>query len=330
MIADLAAQVVCTGFTGTSEVDAPLDKMARLGIRATILFPRNLEHPEQIRRLTSALQEALGDAAPALIGVDQEGGAVARLHDGVVALPSMMALGATNDTNLAQRAARRLGNDLRALGINLDFAPVFDLALEPRNTVIGTRSFGSDANRVSEFGRAFAQGLRDGGVIAVGKHFPGHGATETDSHVALPVVEVDAATLRARDVVPFADAIHARIPAIMTAHAVVPSLDPDSPATMSRAILHDLLREELHFEGARLQRLRRDGGARRSRCGARAARARGRRRLHLDFASARFGRSVDRCDRPSGRERFAFTRAPGRSGSADAHVARFDRCEPAA
>ena len=250
MIADLAAQVVCTGFTGTSEVDAPLDKMARLGIRATILFPRNLEHPEQIRRLTSALQEALGDAAPALIGVDQEGGAVARLHDGVVALPSMMALGATNDTNLAQRAARRLGNDLRALGINLDFAPVFDLALEPRNTVIGTRSFGSDANRVSEFGRAFAQGLRDGGVIAVGKHFPGHGATETDSHVALPVVEVDAATLRARDVVPFADAIHARIPAIMTAHAVVPSLDPDSPATMSRAILHDLLREELHFEGA--------------------------------------------------------------------------------
>ncbi len=147
MIADLAAQVVCTGFTGTSEVDAPLDKMARLGIRATILFPRNLEHPEQIRRLTSALQEALGDAAPALIGVDQEGGAVARLHDGVVALPSMMALGATNDTNLAQRAARRLGDDLRALGINLDFAPVFDLALEPRNTVIGTRSFGSDANR---------------------------------------------------------------------------------------------------------------------------------------------------------------------------------------
>ncbi len=249
MIADLAGQVVCTGFTGTSDADAPLDEMARLGIRATILFPRNLEHPEQIRRLTAALQEALGDAAPALIGIDQEGGAVARLHDGVVALPSMMALGATKDTSLARRAARRLGGDLRALGINLNFAPVFDLALEPRNTVIGTRSFGSDPHVVSEFGRAFADGLREGGVIAVGKHFPGHGATETDSHVAQPVVAVDAATLRARDLVPFADAIGAGIPAIMTAHVVVPAFDPDSPATMSRRILDDLLREELHFGG---------------------------------------------------------------------------------
>jgi beta-N-acetylhexosaminidase len=250
VIADLAAQVVCTGFAGTSEADAPLDQMARLGIRATILFPRNLEHPEQIQRLTSALQDALGDEMPALIGVDQEGGAVARLRDGVVALPSMMALGATKDASLARRAARRLGSDLRALGINLDFAPVFDLALESCNTVIGTRSFGSDPHAVSEFGRAFAEGLRDGGVISVGKHFPGHGATATDSHVAQPVVAVDAATLRARDLVPFADAIGVRIPALMTAHVVVPSLDPDSPATMSRTILHDLLREELHFEGA--------------------------------------------------------------------------------
>jgi len=224
--------------------------MARLGIRATILFPRNLEHPEQILRLTSALQDALGDQTPALIGVDQEGGAVARLRDGVVALPSMMALGATNDTSLARRAARRLGSDLRALGINLDFAPVLDLALEPRNTVIGTRSFAGDPHAVSEFGRAFAEGLRDGGVVAVGKHFPGHGATEIDSHVALPIITVDAATLRTRDLVPFVDAIAARIPALMTAHVVIPSLDPDSPATMSRPILHDLLRGELHFEGA--------------------------------------------------------------------------------
>ncbi|MGA3037169.1 MAG: beta-N-acetylhexosaminidase [Vulcanimicrobiaceae bacterium] len=246
----LAAQVVCTGFTGTSEADAPLERMANLGIRATILFPRNLEHPEQVQQLTSALQRALGDTAPALIGIDQEGGAVARLREGVVALPSMMALGATRDVDLARRAARRLGCDLRALGINLNFAPVLDLALEPGNTVIGTRSFGGDPHTVSEFGHAFAVGLRSGGVVAVGKHFPGHGATATDSHVARPVVAVDAATLRARDLIPFADAIGAGISALMTAHVLVPSLDPDLPATMSRVILHDLLRDELHFCGA--------------------------------------------------------------------------------
>src|SRR6202041_2859121 len=157
------------------------------------LFPRNLENVEQIRRLTAAIERALGDALPPLIGVDQEGGAVARLQSGVVALPSMMALGATRDSDLARRAGRRLGADLRALGINLDFAPVLDLALEARNTVIGTRSFGEDPLLVSDLGCAFADGLRASGVIAVGKHFPGHGATSTDSHVALPVVEANLA-----------------------------------------------------------------------------------------------------------------------------------------
>lgn len=247
---DLAAQVVCTGFAGTGEADAPLDAMARLGIRGTILFARNLENAEQIRRLTAAIQRALGDSMPALIGVDQEGGAVARLRSGVVALPSMMALGATRDSDLARRAGRRLGTDLRALGINLDFAPVLDLALEAGNTVIGTRSFGEDPLLVSNLGRAFADGLRGSGVIAVGKHFPGHGATSTDSHVALPVVEANLRTLRARDFVPFADAINAGIPALMTAHVVVRELDAESPATISPQILRGILRDEMGFGGA--------------------------------------------------------------------------------
>jgi beta-N-acetylhexosaminidase len=247
---ELAGQVICTGFTGTSETDAPLDTMARLGIRGTILFARNLENAEQIRRLTAAIQRALGDSMPALIGVDQEGGAVARLASGVVALPSMMALGATRESDLARRAGRRLGADLRALGINLNFAPVLDLALEARNTVIGTRSFGEDPRLVSDLGRAFADGLRVSGVIAVGKHFPGHGATSTDSHVALPVVEANLTTLRTRDFVPFAGAIHAGIPALMTAHVVLRELDAESPATISPRILRGILRDELGFGGA--------------------------------------------------------------------------------
>ncbi|MGH7716331.1 MAG: beta-N-acetylhexosaminidase, partial [Vulcanimicrobiaceae bacterium] len=248
-VAELAAQVVCTGFIGTGETDVPLDAMAELGIRATILFPRNFESCEQVRGLTAMLQRALSDETPALIGVDQEGGAVARLREGVVALPSMMALGATRDPDLARRAGRRLGADLRALGINLNFAPVLDLALEPRNTVIGTRSFGEDPHVVSQLGCAFADGLRAGGVIAVGKHFPGHGGTATDSHVALPVVSASGATLRARDFVPFAGAIEAGIPALMTGHLSVTALDADAPATISPKILRGVLRDELRFGG---------------------------------------------------------------------------------
>ena len=246
---ELAAQVVCIGFEGTTGVDAPLERLAQLGIRAVILFARNAGPRSQIQDLTSAVQSALADDAPALIGVDQEGGAVERLHDGVVALPSMMALGATHDVELARRAGRRLGADLRELGVNCDFAPVLDLALEPRNTVIGTRAFGDDPRVVSQLGVAFARGLRESGVIAVGKHFPGHGGTDVDSHVALPEVDVDEATLRARDLVPFGDAIAAKIPALMTAHVVLRALDASGAATFSAPLLGTLLRDELGFEG---------------------------------------------------------------------------------
>lgn len=240
---------MCVGFEGTSAADAPLARLEKLGVRAAILFARNAGPPESVRRLTADLQRALADDAPALIGVDQEGGAVARLHDGVVALPSMMAVGAAGDVELSRRAGSRLGADLRDLGINLDFAPVLDLALEANNTVIGTRAFGSEPHRVSTLALAFARGLRESGIISVGKHFPGHGATAVDSHVALPQIDVDEATLRGRDLIPFADAVAAKIPALMTAHVVVRALDPDAPATFSKPILTNLLREQLGFEG---------------------------------------------------------------------------------
>ena len=243
-----ASQVVCAGFPGTSAGDAPLAELKALGIGAVVLFARNATDAHQVASLTADLHAALDDDVPALVAVDQEGGAVARLHDGVAPLPAMMALGATRDAELTRRAGRRVGRDLRRLGINTNLAPVADLAVDPRNTVIGTRSFGSDAELVSELATAFASGLHDGGTIAVGKHFPGHGATHVDSHEALPTLDVDGDTWRARDLRPFARLAAGGIPAIMTGHVVLAAIDPSEPATRSRAVL-DVLRDELHFDG---------------------------------------------------------------------------------
>ena len=245
-----AAEVVCTGLTGTNAGDAPLEALRELGLRAVILFARNVVSAEQVRRLGDDVQRMLGDELPAIVAIDQEGGPVARLCDGVTLLPSMMALGATRNPEFALRAGRRLGAELRALGINVDFAPVLDLAVDEANTVIGTRSFGSDPQLVAELGMTFARGLREGGVVAVGKHFPGHGATHVDSHLALPVLDIDGTTWRGRDLVPFARAIRDGIPALMTAHVVLRALDPERPATRSRTILTDVLRTELGFDGA--------------------------------------------------------------------------------
>ncbi len=246
----LAAQVVCAGFEGTGPDDAPLERLESLGMRTVVLFARNASPPQGLRQLTSALQESLADDLPALIAIDQEGGAVARLFEGVTQLPSMLALGSTRDGGLARRAGRRLGNDLRRLGVNVDFAPVLDLAVEPKNTVIGDRSFGADPQTVAAMGCAFAEGLRDGGTLAVGKHFPGHGATHADSHHELPVLDVDESTWRVRDLVPFARAIASGIPALMVSHVVLRAIDPLHPASRSGAIVQGVLRSQLRFEGA--------------------------------------------------------------------------------
>ena len=245
----LAREVVCAGFHGTSAADAPIEEMRQLGLRATILFARNVTGAAQVAALAGTLRDALGDDDPPLVAIDQEGGQVARIRDGVTALPAMMAVGATRDPALANRAGFALGADLARLGITLDFAPVLDLALEPRNTVIGARAFGEDPQLVAELGIAFAQGLAGAGIVPVVKHFPGHGATVVDSHFALPVLDLDEATWRSRELVPFARAMAAGLPAIMTAHVVLPAFDPQMPATLSRAIIGRLLREELRFDG---------------------------------------------------------------------------------
>jgi beta-N-acetylhexosaminidase len=245
----LAGSVIVTGFPGASATSETLAALRELGPGGVVLFDRNVSTLDGTRELVAAVREAIGGIAPALVCVDQEGGRVARLRFREAGMPSMLGLGAANDEALAERAGRALAADLRGIGANVDFAPVLDLALAPRGTVIGTRALGDDPRRVGELGAALVRGVQACGVAATAKHFPGHGGTALDSHRELPVVDVPADVLRARDVAPFATAIAAGVRAVMTAHVLVPSLDAERPASLSPRISTGLLRDELGFTG---------------------------------------------------------------------------------
>ncbi|HEY4440914.1 MAG TPA: beta-N-acetylhexosaminidase [Candidatus Elarobacter sp.] len=246
--AALARAVIAVGFAGTTAETAPLDLLRDFAPGAITLFGRNVGTIDELRALIAALRAI--DDVPPLIAIDQEGGRVARIADGVAALPPAMAVGATGDPALAERLGTLLGRDLARLGISVDFAPVADLSLEPNSRVIGTRAYGDDPERVAAFAGAAARGLERGGVAAAVKHFPGHGATAADSHVDLPVVRASAATLRARDLVPFARVVaDGDASIVMSAHVVVEAFDLQRPATLSPAILTGLLRDELGFDG---------------------------------------------------------------------------------
>ncbi len=233
---------------GASLEEPEFETLAALAPGAVVLFSRNVTTLEGTRAVIGRARQACGGDRPALVCVDQEGGRVARLRFGSP-LPSLRTVGAADDKLLAQRTGAALAFELRRVGATVDFAPVLDLALDARGTVIGTRSLGDDPRRVGELGAAIVTGLQSGGVTAVPKHFPGHGATAVDSHLEMPVVLADGPTLRRRELVPFAAAFAAGARAVMTAHVRVPALDADRPATLSRAILHDLLRGELGFHG---------------------------------------------------------------------------------
>ncbi len=242
----LACGVIVTGFGGTS-LDGSLGAFLKeRQFAGYVLFARNVESLVQVRALTDDLR-ALHSVTPVL-AVDQEGGRVARLVDGVETIPPMMAAGAAGRARLVRHAGEQMAFDLRRAGFTIDFAPDVDLALDGRNTVIGTRSFGSDVEHVTNLGAALAEGLESGGVAATFKHFPGHGATAFDSHLQLPVVNTDAQTIRARDLVPF-QCNAARASAIMTAHVVMRAFDAERPATLSPALLTGVLRDEWHFDG---------------------------------------------------------------------------------
>jgi len=244
----LARGIIGVGFDGRTVEAAPLDELRAFAPGAIILFARNAGSADELRALVAALR-ALASPAP-LIAVDQEGGRVERIRDGVAALPPAMAAGAANDVALTESLGVLAGRDLARFGISLDLAPVADLASEPRGTVIATRAYGDDPESVAAHAGAFARGLERGGVAAALKHFPGHGATSADSHVTLPRVDATAAELRARHLVPFARAVAARdASVVLSAHVVVDAFDRAAPASLSPAVMTTLLRDELGFDG---------------------------------------------------------------------------------
>ncbi|MEL7639713.1 MAG: beta-N-acetylhexosaminidase [Solidesulfovibrio sp.] len=233
---------------------ADLIRQRHLGGVILYAVPGNVVSPGQLAALTAALQ---AEAAATrlglglLVGVDQEGGPVARLRDGFTVFPSQMAQAAAGRPDLVRQAALATGRELAAVGINVDFAPVADVNANPENPVIGIRSFGEHPADVARLSAAATSGYESAGVVCTPKHFPGHGDTAVDSHVGLPRVDHDAGSLDRVDFPPFRAAIAAGAPAIMTAHVLAPALEPDElPATLSRRVLSDVLRGRLGFSGA--------------------------------------------------------------------------------
>ncbi len=243
----LASSLFMVGFPG-HEPDGEVLKLIDAGVGGVILFKRNVGTAEQTAELIHALKSRAG--RPLIAAVDQEGGRVARLRGApFTALPTLRDLGRTRDLRLAERAGRLLAYEVRAVGFDWDFAPVLDVDTNPKNPVIGDRSFHQDAAEVARLGVALAQGLEAQGVASCGKHFPGHGDTAQDSHLDLPRLPHDLARLEAVELLPFAAYARAGLASLMTAHVIFEAIEPGRPATMSRAVMTGLLRERLGFSG---------------------------------------------------------------------------------
>lgn len=241
-----AARLFSVGFHGKTLSD-DLSRLLVRGVGGVILFSRNVGQPAEVFETTSALKRQAG--RPLLISLDQEGGKVARLRQGFSEVPSMRALGEMGNATLTREVGALIGRELRAVGFDLNYAPVLDVDTNADNPVIGSRSFGRTPELVSRLGVALAAGLESAGVAACGKHFPGHGDTSRDSHLELPRLAHSLERLQQVELQPFAAAVKAGIPSLMTAHVVFEPLDPVYPATMSRAVLHGLLREQLRYDG---------------------------------------------------------------------------------
>lgn len=241
-------QLLIAGFNG-HQIPVELKSLAReFGLGGVILFARNIVEPEQVAELCF---EAAGLSAdvPGWVSVDQEGGRVARLKAPFTEWPPMATLGRSGDVALAERFARALASEMKAVGVTLDYAPVLDIHTNAKNPVIGDRALAEKAEDVARLGRAIIEAMQSEGVAACGKHFPGHGDTSSDSHHELPLVEHPPERLRDVELVPFRAAIEARVATIMTAHILMPALDETRPATLSKRIVSGLLRETLGYEG---------------------------------------------------------------------------------
>jgi beta-N-acetylhexosaminidase len=266
-VRDDVGQLLWVGFQGPVMPNALRARLDAGAAGATILFKRNLvintvaggnAVPQEVIdldalfALTADLHRSAPDGTPALIAVDQEGGLVQRVRAPATMWPPMMAhdgLPAGDDERVAERVGRAMGEELRALGFDIDFAPVLDVHTNPQNPIIGERAFGRDAQTAARRALAFARGLDAAGVLSCGKHFPGHGDTDTDSHLDLPKVDHAWDRLESVELAPFKLAAQAGLPMIMTAHVLFAALDATRPATLSEQVVTGLLRGKLGYRG---------------------------------------------------------------------------------
>ena len=245
---DKIGQLFMVGFLGTSVTPDLASFIKEYKPGGVILFSRNLVSIGQMVDLTNHLQ-ACSPHSPLLISIDQEGGRVSRLPNGFTIFPPCDLLGRCNSSQLAYAAAATIAKELRTVGVNMNMAPVLDVNSNPANPVIGDRAFGTTPDVVSALGLATAAGLQDNKVVACGKHFPGHGDTNSDSHKELPVVEASRARLEAVEFPPFRRAVAQRVASMMTAHVLYRALDSELPATLSPGIITKFLRQELQYDG---------------------------------------------------------------------------------
>ena len=240
-------QLLVAGILGTDPGEDGAQAVRDYQVGGVILFGRNVESADQLAGLTNALKELNGDHVPLFLCVDEEGGRVSRMPGEVTDLPSAYTYGEIYDADLFSSVGEVLAAECTTFGFNMDFAPVMDVWAHPDNTVIGDRSYSSDPSRAANAAAWVAGGMGRAGVIPVGKHFPGHGDTATDSHVELPVVDKSKEEWLTSDAVPFWMAADSGVPAIMVGHILMPQIDPDRPASLSYPLVTEILRGELGF-----------------------------------------------------------------------------------
>ncbi len=250
--AELLSQILMFGWAG-AEPDEQLYDWVSRGLGSVKVFGWNTENLQLVAGAIASLQKAasLGRfRIPLFVATDQEGGWIRHVKGETSVTPGNMAIGASGYPADAWYSAYYICRELKALGINMNFAPTLDLFTEPNSTIIGIRSFGDDPARAGALGTAFAAGSRAAGIIPTAKHFPGHGSTRFDSHVRLPVIDIDAETFEKRELLPFKTLVDAKIPAVMSGHLSFPQIDPSgAPASLSKYFLTELLRGRLGFDG---------------------------------------------------------------------------------
>ncbi|MDF2520170.1 MAG: Beta-N-acetylhexosaminidase [Clostridia bacterium] len=243
-------QMIIAGLTGYEAGEDTRQLIESFHVGGFILYSSNIESSQQLLKLTNSLKELnAGNKVPLFISVDEEGGRVSRIPKEIKNLPKNSEIGKINNKEFSYKVGKLLGEKVRAFGFNMDFAPVLDINSNPKNPVIGDRAFGADERVVSELGVQTMKGMQETGVIPVVKHFPGHGDTAVDSHIGLPFVYNDLKRLKSFELIPFAAAVEAGADMVMAAHIVLPEIDKENPATLSKTIITDILREQMNFDG---------------------------------------------------------------------------------